>query len=104
MYGDVRTLKRELAKEKEILACAERFGLVGDPTRMKICWLLCHHRELSVGDIAAVLGVSVSVVSHSLRKLREHQLVRARRQQRQVFYRLADPAFRQVLRLGVATR
>jgi DNA-binding transcriptional ArsR family regulator len=104
MSWAVRALKRELAKEGEILACAEQFGLVGDPTRMKICWLLCHHRELSVGDIAETLGVSVSVVSHSLRKLRALHLVRARRKQRRVFYHLADPAFRQVLRLGVAAR
>ena len=97
-------MKRELTNEKEILACANRFGLVGDPTRMKICWLLCHHDELSVGNLAKVLGVSVSVVSHSLRKLREHHLVCARRKQRQVFYHLADPAFRRVLTLGVATR
>lgn len=81
---DMRNLKQrrqELANERGVLVCANRFVLVGDPTRMKISWLLCHHRELSVGEIVEVLDVSVSVVSHSLRKLREYHLVRARRKQ-----------------------
>lgn len=83
--------------------CAEQFGLVGDPTRMKICWLLCKHRELSVGEIADILGVSVSVVSHSLRRLREHELVSARRDHKRVFYRLARAGFGRVLREGMTS-
>ena len=65
-----KKIKKELANEKAVLECAEQFGLVGDPTRMKICWLLCKHPELSVREIADMLTVSISVVSHSLKKLR----------------------------------
>ena len=83
-------IKKELKNEKALLQCAKRFGLVGDPTRMKICWLLCRHKELSVGEIAEFLDVSPSTVSHSLRRLREHNLVTTRRIYKQVFYRLAD--------------
>lgn len=98
-----KVLRGELTDEKALRRCAEQFGLVGDPTRMKICWLLCQHQELSVSKIAEILGVSVSVVSHSLRRLREHDLVRARREHRRVFYRLARASFGRVLHEGVAS-
>ena len=91
-------IKRELKKDKAILSCAQQFGLVGDPTRMKICWLLCKHPELSVGDIADMLKVSVSVVSHSLKRLRSHKLVDSRREHKQVYYSLANTEFNKVLK------
>jgi len=91
-------IKKELKDEKAILQCAENFGLVGDPTRMKICWLLCKHPELSVGEIAETLGVSVSVVSHSLGRLREHDLVNTRREYKQVFYSLSNTSFSRLLK------
>jgi len=93
-----KQIKKELQDSKAILQCAEQFGLVGDPTRMKICWLLCKHKELSVGEIAELLDVSVSVVSHSLKRLREHKLVDSRRDYKQVFYRLAEGDFNKVLK------
>jgi len=93
-----RKIQKELSNEEAITACAEQFGLVGDPTRMKICWLLCNHKELSVGNIAEILGVSVSVVSHSIKKLRENDLVNSRREHKQVFYRLANTNFTHFLK------
>jgi len=91
-------IKKELANEKAVLRCAGQFGLVGDPTRMKICWLLCQHKELSVGDIAEILGVSVSVVSHSLKKLKQNDLVESRQEYKHVFYSLADTGFTNIIR------
>lgn len=93
-----KKLQQELSNEKAVLKCAEQFGLVGDPTRMKICWLLCKHPELSVGEIAELLDVSISVVSHSLKKLRQHKLVETRREYKQVFYRLANNDFNCLLK------
>ncbi len=91
-------IKKELENEKDVLACAEQFGLVGDPTRMKICWLLCNHKELSVGDIADTLGVSVSVVSHSLKKLKENNMVETRQEHKQVFYKMGTNPFIKVIK------
>lgn len=91
-------IKKELQNAKAVLQCAEQFGLVGNPTRMKICWLLCKHKELSVGEIAKILDVSVSTVSHSLKGLWKHELVAARRDYKQVFYRLTDVNFIKVLK------
>jgi DNA-binding transcriptional ArsR family regulator len=82
------TLKKELKNKKAIAACAREFNMVGDPTRLKICYLLCKHKELSVGDIAEVVGVSISAVSHTLRKLQKANMVEGRREFRNVYYRL----------------
>jgi len=91
-------IKRELKNEKAILRCAEQFGLVGDPTRMKICWLLCKHPELSVGGIAQTLGISISAVSHSLKKLRGSGMVRSRQEHKTVYYKMTDTAFNKILK------
>jgi len=93
-----KKIKKELENEKSVIQCAKQFGLVGDPTRMKICWLLCKHPELSVGEIAEMLGVSISVVSHSLKKLRANDLVDSRREHKTVYYKLANTSFNKVLK------
>ena len=91
-------IKKELENEAAVLQCAEQFGLVGDPTRMKICWLLCKHKELSVGDIAEILGVSMSVVSHSLKRLKQNHMVETRQEHKRVFYSLSDTDFTSVIK------
>lgn len=93
-----RNITKELKNEKAVLHCAKQFGLVGDPTRMKICWLLCRHPELSVGEIAATLAVSISAVSHSLKKLRANDLVHSRREHKTVYYKLTDADFNKILK------
>lgn len=79
-------LKKELKNKKAIEVCAKRFGVIGDTTRLKICYLLCNHPELSVSDIANAVGESVSAVSHSLKKLKSLNLVKSRREFRTVYY------------------
>jgi len=96
-------IQRELGNEKDIIQCAARFGLVGDATRMKICWLLCKHKELSVGEIANMLGVSVSVVSHSLKRLKQFEMVQSRKEHKQVFYALSGTDFSRLLRRSLDT-
>ena len=91
-------INKELENEEAIIECAQQFGLVGDPTRMKICWLLCKHQELPVGEIAEILDVSISVISHSLKRLRQNQLVNSRRDYKQVYYSLANCNFNQILK------
>jgi len=91
-------IKKELNNKKEIVRCAEQFGLVGDPTRMKICWLLCKHKELSVSEIAEILDVSISVVSHSLKKLREFEMVNSKRVGKQIFYNLTNSDFNKFIK------
>lgn len=98
-----KQIKQELKNNQALLKCAGEFGLVGDPTRMKICWLLCKHPELSVGKITELLEVSVSAVSHSLRKLRKYNLVKTRREHKQIFYKLSDNEFNLIVKKALKT-
>ncbi len=90
MHSNIKKsdLKKELENKDAIVACAREFNMVGDPTRLKICYLLCRHKELSVGDIAGVVGVSVSAVSHTLKKMQKAGMVENRREFRTVYYKL----------------
>lgn len=81
-------IRRELRSKKALTECACDFSILGDLTRMKICYLLCKYKELSVSEIAEVVGVSISAVSHSLKALRKCCLVKSRRDFKTVFYRL----------------
>jgi ArsR family transcriptional regulator, lead/cadmium/zinc/bismuth-responsive transcriptional repressor len=68
---------------------ADLFHLLGDPTRLRIV-MACLARPIAVGDIAAALELSSSLVSHHLRLLRAARIVKAERQGKQVFYSAAD--------------
>lgn len=92
------SLQKELQDNARIEACAQRFGTTGDQTRMKICYLLCHYPELTVSEIAEIVGSPISTVSHSLRKLKEIQVVENRRQAKQVLYSLSKNKFVSVLK------
>jgi ArsR family transcriptional regulator, lead/cadmium/zinc/bismuth-responsive transcriptional repressor len=85
----VRRLRAALVPAETVVALAETFRALGDPTRVRILDVLSHG-ELCVCDLAAVLSLSQSAVSHQLRLLRGLRLVRARRAGRMVFYALDD--------------
>jgi DNA-binding transcriptional ArsR family regulator len=68
---------------------ADLFHLLGDATRLRIV-LACLEQPIAVGDIAAALALSSSLVSHHLRLLRAARIVKAERQGKQVFYSAAD--------------
>jgi|SRR5919201_1718077 ArsR family transcriptional regulator len=82
-------LKRRLLADASVAALAETFKVLGDTTRVRILDALSC-AELCVCDIAALLGLSESAVSHQLRLLRSMRLVRPRRAGRMVYYRLDD--------------
>jgi DNA-binding transcriptional ArsR family regulator len=85
----VAALKKKLLSEASVGALAETFKLLGDTTRVRILDALSRS-ELCVCDIAGLLGLSESAVSHQLRLLRGVRLVRPRRAGRMVFYTLDD--------------
>ena len=82
--------------EEVIETMAESFKALADPTRLRILALL-FAEERSVGDLAAHLNVSQSGVSHQLRILRTLDIVRYRKDGREVFYTLADDHVREIL-------
>lgn len=95
-------IKEELKNRQELLNCAKQLGVVGDPTRLKICYLLCHYPQLSVGEMAEILDASVSVVSHSLKKLLKLDLVKRRKEAQTVYYSLIRNDFTQALKIFIS--
>jgi ArsR family transcriptional regulator len=97
----VGRLREALVDGDAVLGLADTFRAMGDPTRVRILDALSHG-ELCVCDLAAVLGVTQSAVSHQLRLLKNLRLVKARRAGRMVFYALDDQhiisLFRQTLK------
>lgn len=91
-------IKNELKNKEELLTCANQLGVVGDATRLKICYLLCNYPELSVGEMAEILDTSVSVVSHSLKKLLKLDLVQRRKDAQTVYYSLVSNEFTKTLK------
>lgn len=80
-----------------VSALADTFRVLGDPTRVKILDALSAG-ELCVCDIAELVGISESAVSHQLRLLRGMRLVRPRRAGRLVYYSLDDQHIIELLR------
>lgn len=78
----------------------ELFKTFGDSTRIKILYVL-HESELCVCDIAAVLGMTQSAISHQLRVLRQMRLVRTRRDGKQICYSLADEHVKTIISMGI---
>ena len=85
----VAGLRTTLLGERAVTALAETFKVLGDATRVRILDALSRS-ELCVCDIARLLALSESAVSHQLRLLRGMRLVRPRRAGRMVFYSLDD--------------
>ena len=78
--------KNQLKDNAAIEACAREFGVVGGKTRLKVCYLLCHAKEMSVGEMAETIDTSVSAVSRALKKLAEAGVLKRRREFRHVYY------------------
>lgn len=80
---------QEQADEQEVTLAAEVFGLLADPTRIRIV-LALQAGELSVGTLAEAVSKSPTAVSQHLAKLRWGRVVRARHDGNRVFYSLVD--------------
>lgn len=97
----VAAVRCQMVPHSVFVALAETFQAMGDPTRVKLLFALSR-AELCVCDLATLLGVSVSAVSHQLRVLRSLRLVRSRREGRRVYYTLDDDHIRTLFLQGLA--
>lgn len=101
---DHRALEQALLAIDEIddlEGWAGRFGLLSDPTRLRL--LFCLHRTggLCVSDLATAVAMSDSSVSHALRLMREREWVTSRREGRTIIYQLVDDTVHDLLhRIG----
>jgi len=96
----VAELRAALISGDDVHDLAETFRTLGDATRVRILDALSHG-ELCVCDLAALVGMSESAVSHQLRLLRNLRLVRHRREGRMVFYALDDRHIISLFRQGL---
>ena len=96
----VETVRRQMPDEDDLYDLAELYKVFGDSTRIKILYVL-FSAELCVYDIAQLLGMTQSAVSHQLRILKNNKLVKFRREGKTVFYALDDDHVRSILKLGM---
>ena len=89
-----------MPEETELYDLAELFKVFGDSTRIRILYALVES-ELCVGDIAQLLNMGQSAVSHQLRVLKDSKLVRFRREGKTVYYALDDDHVRSILSMGM---
>ncbi|MFH1367856.1 MAG: metalloregulator ArsR/SmtB family transcription factor [Elusimicrobiota bacterium] len=85
----VGKLKKSALSQEQLIALTETFDVISDVTRLKILWAL-KSDELCVCDIAHLLNMSLSAISHQLRVLRNCGLIKYRSEGRMAFYSLKD--------------
>ncbi len=96
----VRKVNDTMPPEEEMKDLAEFYKVFGDATRLKILYvLLCS--EMCVYDIAKMVGMSQSAISHQLRILKQMDLVKNRRDGKTIFYSLADSHIVTILSQGI---
>ena len=98
--GLVEKAARLLPPEEALYDLAELFKVFGDSTRIKLLYALLES-EMCVCDLAQLLGLTQSAVSHQLRVLKTSKLVRNRREGKTVFYALDDDHVRRMLEMGM---
>ncbi len=96
----VNALKKSMLSDSKITKLTDIFKVLGDSTRTKIL-LALSKGELCVCDIAHVLGLSLSAVSHQLRMLRNLGLVKYRNKGRMAFYALDDDHIMKLVEEGI---
>ncbi len=96
----LQAIRARLPSEEQICSLAELFKMFGDPTRAKILECL-QIRDLYVGEIADILDMSLSAVSHQLRVLRSAKLVKGTKEGKEVKYSLDDDHVTKILEYGL---
>lgn len=97
---EIQKLSDNMPNEEILYDLAELFRVFGDSTRIKIMYTLFEN-ELCVNDIADVLDMTQSAVSHQLRVLKANKLVKFRRDGKSIIYSLDDDHVRSILALGM---
>lgn len=96
----VDKVNQDMPDEEILYDLAELFKIFGDSTRIKILYVL-FESEMCVYDIAQLLHMTQSAISHQLRALKQSKLVKYRREGKTVFYSLADGHVRTILGQGM---
>ena len=95
----LKIVNTTLPEETELYDLAELFKVFGDSTRIRILFVL-FEAEVCVCDLAQVLNMTQSAISHQLRILKQNKLVKNRREGKSIFYSLADDHVRTIISMG----
>ena len=90
-HGRSHALLHQLPAEEDFSAIAELFRLLGDSSRLRLFWILCHCEECVI-NLAAMMEMSSPALSHHLKQLRANGLIISRRVGKEVYYRAATTA------------
>ena len=90
-HDETEKMFDHMPNAEEFAATAEIFGLMGDSTRLRLFWLLCHCEEC-VQNLSAMMAMSSPALSHHLKILKACRLIVSRRVGKEVYYRAADSA------------
>ena len=96
----VEKVRKEMPSEDTLYDLTELFRIFGDSTRIRILYVL-FEAEMCVCDIAALLGMTQSAISHQLKALKNARLVKSRRDGKTVFYSLADDHVKTIIDQGL---
>jgi ArsR family transcriptional regulator len=101
IHGDIVDAVREkMPEEGELYDLADFFKVLGDSTRAKIMWAL-DESEMCVCDLAVLLNMTKSAISHQLRSLKQTNLVKYRKEGKVVYYSLADSHVKDIFEKGL---
>ncbi len=96
----VAEISEKMPDEDTLESLEELFKSFGDSTRIKLLYVL-HGGELCVCDIASMLGMTQSAISHQLGVLRRNRLIRSRREGKNIYYSLADEHVHTIISMGL---
>lgn len=95
----LKLVNDKMPEEDKLYDLAELFKVFGDSTRIRILYVL-FEAEVCVCDLAEVLHMTQSAISHQLKILKQSRLVKSRREGKSVFYSLADGHVRTIIAQG----
>lgn len=101
IHGDVvEAVKKKMPEEDILYDLSDFFKVLGDSTRVKIMWAL-DESEMCVCDLAVLLNMTKSAISHQLKSLRQANLVKFRRDGKVVYYSLSDDHVKEIFEKGL---
>ncbi|NYB72903.1 winged helix-turn-helix transcriptional regulator [Sedimentibacter hydroxybenzoicus DSM 7310] len=101
LHSDVvEEVRKRMPNEDDLYDLADFFKVLGDSTRVRIIWAL-DENEMCVCDIAVLLNMTKSAISHQLKSLRQANLVKFRKEGKVVYYSLKDDHVKAIFETGM---
>ncbi|BDZ68938.1 ArsR/SmtB family transcription factor [Methanobacterium ferruginis] len=97
--NSVRIVKSQMLQDETFQMISDNFKVLSDPTRVKILYALIQ-KEICVCDLAAVLNMTDSAVSHQLRLLRNRNMVKFRKEGKMAYYSISNPHIIELVKMG----